>query len=137
MCPDGVYDLVVWGLVECWLVLILGCLPSLRSLFMRATTHVAAIRSHSRSRSRSNRNTLGYQRSKTDHVIAMYPGAKHSAGDQSHESEECIITANEEGILKTTDIHISHAGGPTRGIGTGKGNGKGDGNPMTVTTSPV
>lgn len=95
---------------------------------MRATSQVAAIRSHSHSRSHPNRNNLGYQRSKTDHVIAMYPGAKHSGGDQSHESEECIIAATDEGIMKTTDIHISR-GGATHG--------NGDKDPMTVTASPV
>ncbi len=101
---DGVTDLVIWGLVECWLVLILGSLPPLRSLFLRLSEQVTAS-------SRSRRPTHGYQRSKTDKVIPMYPRGKRANGEEvSHESEENIVT-NETDIVKTTDIHISRGGG--------------------------
>lgn len=59
-------------------------------------------------------------------MIAMYPSAKNGTGEESHESEECIIT-NDDGILKTTDIHITRGGG----------DGHGHKELVTVTASPV
>ena len=111
----------MWGLVECWLVLILGCLPSLRSLFVRTVNGLSA------SKSRPSRaGNQGYRRSKGDGMIAMYPSAKNGTGEESHESAECIIPTDDR-ILKTTDIHI------TRG---GK-NEQDDKDGITVTASPV
>lgn len=102
-------------------MLILGCLPSLRSLFVRAVHGMSASK-----KSRPSGAGPVYRRSKSDQMIAMYPGAKNGTGEESHESAECIIT-NDDGILKTTDIQITRDGK----------NGPGDKDSITVTTSPV
>lgn len=99
---DGITDLVFWGLVECWLVLILGSLPPLRSLFIHVHEHISS------TASRSRRTTQGYRRSTTDKVIPMYARSKGPTGDESHESEEYIV--GDVGITKTTEIHISREG---------------------------
>lgn len=98
MASDGIYSLVVWTSTECWLVFILGTLPSLRALFVRLSDRISGVtpRSHNQ----------GYHRSDTGHVIPMYSRGKPASGDQSHESVECIIS-NENGIMKTTNIQVS------------------------------
>ena len=114
---DGIYSLVVWTSTECWLVFILGTLPSLRALFIRMSGQISA------GQQRPNRISQGYHRSGTDHVIAMYPRGKHSDGDVSHGSAECIIP-NENEIVKTTNIQVSRVGGEKKDF-------------VTTTISPV
>lgn len=97
---DAISTLVIWSFTELWLILILSSFPPLRAFFVHMSQQVTI--------AKSRPTTNGYQHSRTDKVIPMY-SHKHSQGNESHESEEYIIS-DQAGIMKTTDIRVTHLG---------------------------
>ncbi|KAG8532526.1 uncharacterized protein KY384_002403 [Bacidia gigantensis] len=104
-------NLVIWAYTESWLIIILGCLPPLRPLFV-----TMFYRLHSTYKGSYKRSGYYNHTSDADNVpIQMYP-ASHTAsahkatnmfGDT--ESERKILppaTFNGDGILRTTQVHV-------------------------------
>ncbi|KAL8870791.1 MAG: hypothetical protein Q9174_003244 [Haloplaca sp. 1 TL-2023] len=115
----AISTLVIWAYTENWLVLILGSLPPLRSLFVRVFQQIST--SASRSRSRTARND-GYNqtysqpsRTQKSNNINMYPVLKKTQNTSDDDSERNILPnegggfgrgtdAYGAGILRTTEI---------------------------------
>ena len=112
---DAISTLVIWAFTENWLVLILGSLPPLRSLFVRVFQQIST--SASRSRTARNYNQY-YSQPHTDsnhksNNIGMYPVVKKSAASGDDDSERNILPGGQiglgsdpygVGILRTTEI---------------------------------
>ncbi|MDI1487978.1 MAG: hypothetical protein OHK93_007252 [Ramalina farinacea] len=115
-------SLVIWALTECWLVLILGCLPPLRPLF------VSVFHQLSTTHSRPKHSGYYYNNNSKGGGIPMYPPNhsqhQHRAGtfldddDEGNdaESERKILgpevrgsdgIGGERGILRTTHVHVA------------------------------
>lgn len=118
---DFISSLVIWALTECWLVLILGCLPPLRPLFVSVFHQLSTSASHSRPKH------SGYYNNYPPGGIPMYPPhqqqqkQQYRAGtflteeddDADAESErkilgpEIVRRGGGEGILRTTHVHVA------------------------------
>ncbi|KAL8667910.1 MAG: hypothetical protein Q9202_000375 [Teloschistes flavicans] len=114
----SISTLVIWAYTENWLVLILGSLPPLRSLFMRVFDQMST----TPSRSRTARNEGYNQTFSLPHTdgrggkgnnINMYPVVKKTPATSDDDSERNILPGSGygrtrdpygPGILRTTEI---------------------------------
>lgn len=120
---DRVFNLVLWELVECWLVLILGSLPPLRALFLHFFHHH---HHHHQSSSLSFSTSRHTEQFSTNRGCSMYSQAKRSSPtdeeDNSQGSVDFVFRKTVGvGIVKTTDIRILREGGEERGDGGERG----------------
>ena len=108
--PVYIANLVIWAYTELWLVLILGCLPPLRPLFVRAFHQIHSSYNNSR-KHKGYYNTSSENDNKS---IPMYPPSNtvsaHKAsnmfGDTDSERKILPPAFPGDGILRTTQVHV-------------------------------
>ncbi len=103
--------LLIWAWTENWLVLILGSLPPLRPLFVRAFDKISTTASKSRKRK------SGYYPEHSDHrghnSIPMYPPTittPRPTGNDDDSEKNILpgVLPSGNGILKTTHVHVGN-----------------------------
>ncbi len=100
---DAISTLVIWAMTETWLVLALGSLPPLHTLFVRVFERISS------TAARSHKSTKGYHPQNNTKDIPMYPSANRTHNDgKAAESERNILPGGAgTGILRTTRVQIS------------------------------
>ncbi|KAL8705631.1 MAG: hypothetical protein Q9201_001268 [Fulgogasparrea decipioides] len=114
----AISTLVIWAYTENWLVLILGSLPPLRSLFLRLFEQISTNASRSHTARTHDGYSQTYSQSGTrggkGNNINMYPVGKKTPGASDDDSERNILSPGSGfgrvndpygvGILRTTEI---------------------------------
>lgn len=89
-------------MTETWLVLALGSLPPLRTLFVRVFERISS------TTARSHQRTKGYYPQGDNKDIPMYPSANrdHSDGKDAESERNILPGGAGTGILRTTQVQV-------------------------------
>ncbi|KAJ5979823.1 hypothetical protein N7481_007121 [Penicillium waksmanii] len=103
--------LIIWNETEKWAVIIVGCIPPIRPLFI-ALFHKVAKSTKSRS-GQTNGNGRSTELHSFSQGSKAAPRVRHSspALSSAKESEESILAMEDGAIMKTTDISLTYENG--------------------------
>lgn len=110
---DYIARLIIWNETEKWVVLIVGCIPPIRPLFISIFRKIATSTRSKTTSGRTNETSRNTELRAYSHGSKNHPHARHISPSLStaQGSEENILAMEDGAIMKTTDISLTYESG--------------------------